>query len=565
MPKHANYPWVFIGVLLLLFGRQPISAQQLDNIQNEKPFSFHGSINNNLILAHSSGSTEQTQPFSYILSGNFNASIYGLSLPFSFTLSDQQRNYCQPFNQFGLSPSYKWITLHAGYRNVRFSDFTLGGHTFTGVGIELNPGKFRFGFISGRFNRSTYTNDFNPTIDSLPEYKRKGLALKLGVGGKKTFVDLIILRIQDDTASFKGDPGDFPNRTPEQNLVTGLNSKIAFSKYLTFEGEGAISIYTTNMYAAKYDSSESSLVNKFSDIILINQSTLWFTAFRTSLFYKKKDFSTKLEFRRIDPGYKSLGAYYFNSDIRNITVSPAFALWKRKMMVRGSLGLQRDNLRNTKKVTSLRTIGSLAITINPSQVFGVDAQYNNFSTNQKAGRSPVTDTSKVYQATQTLSITPRLTFIGSKQSQMIMLMLNRTRLNDNNPVTQNLTENTSTVANLNYILSLFVSRISLSAGLTYLGMKSTQFENTARGITAGVSRMFAKQTLSVNWSNSLLFTKYLDEKGKVFTTSIGMNYQLKKQHQFRLNTYFTGNYYPTGSAIKSFNQIKGDLGYVFTF
>lgn len=542
-----------------------LQAQNLEGIGTQKPFTFHGSIGTNIVWAQNNVVRERDRPLSFILTGNCNASVYGLSLPFSFSLSNKQRNYSQPFNQFGMSPSYKWITVHAGYRNVRFSDFTLSGHTFAGGGVELNPGKFRFGFITGRFRRSSYTNHYSPTIDSLPEYKRNGTAIKIGVGGKKSFVDLIVLRIHDDTSSLKSINRDYPNRTPEQNFVTGLNTKVTLSRSLIFEGEGAVSIYTSNMFAAKYDSSNTPIINKVANIILINQSTQWFTAVRTALIYKTKSFSTKFEFRRIDPGYTSMGAYYFNSDLQNLTVSPTFAIWKRKLQVRGSLGLQRDNLRNTKKATSLRTIGMLGVSFNPSQVFGVDAQFSNFSTNQKAGRSPITDTTKVYQATQSISVSPRLTFMNSTRSQMIMLMLNRNHLNDNNPVTQNLTENTATIANLNYILSIIESKLSMNAGLTYLSMKNVLSENKSQGFTVGVSKMMAKETLSLNWSNSLMFTNYMQNTGKVFTSSIGLNYRLKKHHQFQLNTFFTGNFYPKASTVQSFNEIKGDMSYVFTF
>ncbi len=565
MLKHTTFYCILLCFILLIFNPELSFAQQLENIKNEKPFTIHGDISNNLILSHTAGIEQRGQPFSYILSGNFNASVYGVSLPFSFTLSPKQHDYTQPFNQFGLSPSYKWITVHAGFRSVKFSDFTLSGHTFAGAGIELKPGKFRFGFVSGRFNQSTGTNDFSPTIDSVQQYKRKGMAVKLGVGTSKNFVDFVALRVQDDTSGLKGNAEIYPNRTPEQNLVTGLNTKFSISKNLTFESEGALSLYTSDMLAAKSDSSDNSFVNKFSNVIRVNQSTLWFTAFRTSLIYKNKDFSTKLEFRRIDPGYKSFGAYYFTSDIQNLTVNPSFAMWKRKMLVRGSLGLQRDNLRNTKKATSTRTIGSLAVSLNPTQVFGMDAMYSNFSTNQKAGKSPVTDTTKIYQATQTISFTPRLTFMGTQESQMILLMLNRTNLNDNNPVTQSLTENTATTVNLNYMMSLFESKMSFTGGLTYLGMKNSQFENKAKGVTAGISKMLAEDALSVSWSNSLLFTEYLQNKGKVFTSSVATSYSIKDHHQFRFNLYYTGNFYPAGSAIKSFNEIKGDIAYVFTF
>jgi hypothetical protein len=155
--------------------------------------------------------------------------------------------------------------------------------------------------------------------------------------------------------------------------------------------------------------------------------------------------------------------------------------------------------------------------------------------------------------------------MNSTRSQMIMLMLNRNHLNDNNPVTQNLTENTATIANLNYILSIIESKLSMNAGLTYLTMKNVLSENKSQGFTVGVSKMMAKETLSLNWSNSLMFTNYMQNTGKVFTSSIGLNYRLKKHHQFHFNIFFTGNYYPQASTVQSFNEIKGDMSYVFTF
>jgi len=39
-----------------------------------------------------------------------------------------------------MSPYYKWITIHVGYRNINYSQFTLAGHTILGAGIELHPG-----------------------------------------------------------------------------------------------------------------------------------------------------------------------------------------------------------------------------------------------------------------------------------------------------------------------------------------------------------------------------------------------------------------------------------------
>ena len=130
-------------------------SQDLSTIKNEKPFAISGRIDARTIMYSSSGIDGRRSPFTYILSGAPTLSFYGITVPITFTISEQERNFSQPFNQIGLSPTYKWLTLHGGYRNVRFSPYTLAGHTVLGGGAELRPGKWEIGFMTGRLNRST--------------------------------------------------------------------------------------------------------------------------------------------------------------------------------------------------------------------------------------------------------------------------------------------------------------------------------------------------------------------------------------------------------------------------
>jgi len=81
----------------------------------------------------------------WYLQGSPVITVYGIVLPFSFRLSEQQRDFRQPFNQFGVSPYYKWAKLHLGYRSHNWSTYALAGHSITGVGLELTPGKFQVG------------------------------------------------------------------------------------------------------------------------------------------------------------------------------------------------------------------------------------------------------------------------------------------------------------------------------------------------------------------------------------------------------------------------------------
>src|SRR5690606_7240282 len=123
--------------LLLVSSRNQLYAQNLEGIGRGNAFGLSGGINANNVFYHANGIEERRDPNNYFLSGNLNISIYDWSVPLSFAYSDQHSSFQQPFNQYGLSPTYKWITLHGGYRSMSFSDYTVNGHLFLGGGFDI--------------------------------------------------------------------------------------------------------------------------------------------------------------------------------------------------------------------------------------------------------------------------------------------------------------------------------------------------------------------------------------------------------------------------------------------
>ena len=89
------------------------SAQDLSQLGNQKPFGLSGNLTGQYTFFSSTGQ-EYMKPGSWTISGNPVVSIYGVLLPFSFTVSEKERSFRQPFNQFGVSPEYKWVKLHLG-------------------------------------------------------------------------------------------------------------------------------------------------------------------------------------------------------------------------------------------------------------------------------------------------------------------------------------------------------------------------------------------------------------------------------------------------------------------
>jgi len=275
--------------------------------------------------------------------------------------------------------------------------------------------------------------------------------------------------------------------------------------------------------------------------------------------------STGLEYRRIAPGYRSMGAYFFNNDVENITINQTYTFLKDKIFAKGSLGLQHDNLDNSKKATSKRNVGSLNLSYNINQNFGIDASYSNFTTNQKAGKMPIIDSLKLFQVNKTYSITPRFTKVSEKYSHVIMLNFNFMKLDDKNKKTQNQTQTNTSILYLNYMVGFIPQKLNLIIGLNYTGLKNNYYNNTMSGINAGISKTLADNNLTLNWNNSFLLNKINSDNGTIFNTSVSANYRFAKKHSINLNIYYIRNSFGEKAASPSFNEYRGDFSYVFTF
>lgn len=540
------------------------SGQQLENLRDQKPLSIHGHAGINLISYGSQGIPGNMDPFSFLISTQATASIYGVSIPFSLRYSGKDPSYTQPFNQFGMSPQYKWITAHAGYRNLTWSPFTLAGHTFLGGGVEMQPGKFRFGFVYGRFRDNTEPHVYGP--DTLRTFKRKGFSTRIGYGTQHNYIDFIFLKIQDDSTSLeKTNP---ETRTPSaQNGVAGLNTRLRISPKLSLEAEAATSLYTTDLASPGLSPQEGipPWLTGSNPMLRINLSSELLTAIRTSLHYRTKTASARLEYRRIDPGYRSMGAYYFTNDIEQLSLAPSFSLLKRKLLLRGSIGIQRDNLRNTKKATSVRAISSVGVSYNPHPVFGIDLHYSNYSNNQRPGRLPLIDSIKQYHTTANFSISPRLFFQKTRHHHMVMLVIQRMELMDHNANTAYLTENQATTINLTYQVFMVKTGISGMAGIQYNQLKNYLMDYKATGFSAGMGKAFLEGKINTGLNQSVVQTKGQQGTAWIMNTTLYGYYMIDRHHSLRLNFYLIVNRSREALINPSFSERKGDFGYVYNF
>src|SRR5690606_7558873 len=109
-------------------------------------------------------------------------------------------------------------------------------------------------------------------------------------------------------------------------------------------------------------------------------STEYFKAYRVNLNYSKNRTTIGVGYERIDPGYETLGAYFFNSDFENLTLNGANTFFNDKLALSFNIGYQRDDLKNQKSNNTNRIVGALNATLAVSEKVNLTGSYSNFRT-----------------------------------------------------------------------------------------------------------------------------------------------------------------------------------------
>jgi hypothetical protein len=567
----AKFYYLIFSVLTL----GTVKAQELSSIKNQKPFELKGGLDLRGIYYNAQGISSRYKPTSYVLSGNPVLSFYGFKVPISFTVGNQGKNFRQPFNQFGASPSYKKLKLHAGYRNINFNPYTLGGHTMLGAGLEATPGKLRLGFMYGRLNKATA---LDPTTLNLQPvtFSRLGWAAKIGLGTASNFFDISVLKAKDDANSLDNEVlkkyynSTRPSVFAANNLALGLNFRFTVAKNLFFEGDAGSSLYTRDSKSGIAIGEENtSILNTLKKVVNVNGTSGFYTAFQSGIRYKAKNFGLKINYRRIDPDYKTMGAYFFQNDIQNITLAPNFSVFKNKIRFNASAGLQQDNLKKLKTATSKKIIALGNLGMDFTKNIGLDISYSNFNNNQTPTTVRFADTLRITQTTENLSIMPRFMFMGPKINHVIMLSGSVMKLDDfNNFYASDALSRNMNNQNYfaNYSLTFNEMGLTVYSNLNSSTLEAANIKESNQGLTLGGSKGFLKNKLNANFSAGYILGDRNAEKSTITNSNLQVSYQVSKNHRLSLNGMFL-NTKPKSetSSIQKFSETRAEIGYGFNF
>ncbi|MEM6830390.1 MAG: hypothetical protein AAF551_07720, partial [Bacteroidota bacterium] len=281
--------------LFLLLVAVQLCAQDLETLNKQKLFDWGGSIAVTTTYYDAVGIANRRDPFFWQVNANLNLSFLGgiVQAPFSFIISQQNKNFAQPqpFNQFGLSPTYRDWTLHLGHnRSMRFSDYTLAGNIFYGVGLEYESQKtpWRASALYGRLAKAVERSASAGVTFVEPSFRRLGYGAKVGYSKNKQEVDFILFRAFDDPNSIAN--SDSLTISPQENVVLGLVSKLRLFEKLTFNVDYAYSLFSRNREASEVLIDEYSFVNNLGGLFKPTNSSSYTTAITTGFSYNGKGF-----------------------------------------------------------------------------------------------------------------------------------------------------------------------------------------------------------------------------------------------------------------------------------
>ncbi|MBN2164859.1 MAG: hypothetical protein JW717_01135 [Marinilabiliaceae bacterium] len=557
-----KYRWTCLLLIKLLCIDSNSYGQDIAGLKNEKFFNISGQLGASMVSYHVDG-RETTRPdFSWMIVGNPVISLYGITFPFSMTISDQHRSFSQPFNKIGVSPYYKWAKLHLGYRNPFFSQYTLGGHTILGAGGEFTPGKFKIGIMHGRLYKQVNSDPLllsNPDKYQVPYYKRNGTGLMLGYGSGTNSVNISFFHGLDVVSSVNSQTQTLIK--PAENAVISISTKQKIAKKYEFGLEFAKSAYTS-------DTQNDSLKNGssfFSSLIKYNATTTESNVIDIHFGYNTEMVGLNLRLKQIDPGFRSMGTYYIQNDYRNITIEPRYSFCNKKYSLNGSLGFQKDNIKKTTPYQTNRTIGSLSFSAMPWNWYKADITISNYNTLMKRGLSEIDTLMKVSQTTRSFNMNQNFNFTKEIFAHNFFVVFNNQKLKDNNQNSASYNNYSSNMFSGSYFLSYIPKAMNVSVTYNLSSFDLASINTHVRGPVIAYSAAFFKNKLNFSVSNSFYKTivNSVDDN-QLGIISINSSYRIAKQHRFRLSYYNHKSKSLNGSST-NFTENKGEIGYSYTF
>jgi hypothetical protein len=581
LPSHFARAIVFskpFAIVFLLLIAATASAQNLEELGVKKGVKLNGSFNVNTVGYWAHSIEQRRDPFNWFLTGNLNVNLFGYNAPFSFSYSNADKNFSQPFNQFSFAPQYKWVRTYLGYNAMTFSPYTLSGHVFFGGGAELTPGKWRIAMMYGRLKKAVPFNPADTLQYSNAAFKRMGYGLKVGYENNGDAISANIFTAKDELNSI---PFILPEAqlAPQQNVAMSISGRKTLFARVFVEAEYALSALNTDLRVnnEEGDTIDVSTDNLVKGLLPENATSRYFDALNASVGYQGNWYAIRLKYERISPEYQTLGAYYFNNDMENFTIAPTVKLLNGKLNLSANAGLQKNNLDDTRASSTERWVGTLNANYVPGSKWNFAANYSNFTsyTNIRPREDPffnnTLDTLNFYQVSHTMSGTVMRMLGGKNNPQTLMLNTSYQQASDQSTFDGGTTLSDFRSANLSYSYSFVPSNTTLALAANIYENNAAGFKSTFWGPTLSMTKAFFKKTLKGSLASSYNETSATNAMSSpVWSNRVALSYSPNgtpdkpSAHNFALGLNVLRRFKGTEQQ-PAFTEFTSTFNYTYTF
>ena len=533
----------YLLVLFSLFSL-PILAQQVDleNIDTQlkeklkkKPFSILGSASVSGVYNEASDSPS-SEPFLYFFNGNITLGFYDWTMPINYRYTNQgdALDYQIPFkfNRLSLHPKYKWILAHIGDVSMSFSPYTFNGLQFTGGGLELTPEKYplRASFMGGRLAKAT---EYDGRPQTIPTYERWGYGTKLSYKKEDLEIGGILFFANDKANSLSAPIPDEKKIYPLSNQVYSGFAKYKPLHFIEVFGEYALSLLG-NTQSQKQD----------------------FTAYNAGINFIFTKASVGVRYEKVDPDYKTLGAYYFVNDMENITLNSSLNLFKGNVSIATSIGRQHDNLNQQKPKQSNQWVGSANVNAKVTPKLSLSGSYSNFTmfTNKLINPFDRINNPQLYEHPQdsinyrqvSQNTNANIAYaINEKQNITLSYSFNDV-VNKQNDIVRRGGISRFHNAGAAYMVQFPESKLSLSPSFNYSYSIVAREKTEVMGPSLTVGKTFFEDKLNTTLLGNYSISQSATSKGSTANAQLNVNFLPWKNHQFTL------------SALQSFRNAESD-------
>jgi len=545
---------------------QSLSLNTISTIAKSDPLIITGAVGTQNTYRYTSAGTGYASPMSNSVYANLNVSIYGISMPFALYFTNDGLDWNYPHFAFRLTPAYRNWRGHFGQSNMAFSSYIMNT-SFNGIGLEYNSEKIRVGAFYGTL-RNAINDDPNDPFARQPQYKRMGWGFKAGYGSGRNYIDVYLLRAYDRPNSI--DEAWRRYTTPQENIAIGVKGALAPTKWLSFTGNFAASLFTTDTDAPKLDSLATGFANRFSNNIMdIRYSSMARFAGDANVNLNLSGFSTSITYRFVQPDYTSLGTYYMANNYHSLGVNMNTTLF-RKVSLSGNFSAQSDNLTNKQMYTTRGFIYSATASTRVGKHINLAAGYNGYTQIQGDGTARVNDTTKVHRQTSSFTFTPSYMTESDLLAHAVSLSLNRTSNKDLNKFATGESDVKTTAIGANYTMS--VKPWATDFGITLSSQESKGYKTryiSRIGTFSTGHTFFEENPLNISASISMIYNE-VERQSKSLNIGgdISASYTLKRYHVFSTSASFYkyGDVNPSKLTSKlDRTDITVSLNYAYTF